>query len=213
MTPGVRSALLLALAAALSAALLSLAAHWTREPIAAARERARLAPLLALVPGADAPDQLSLHPLPVPPQFLAGLGLNEPEPAYQVRRGDAVLAVIVPTISDQGYGGRIRLLVGIDPAGNIAAVAVVEQRETPGIGDRILAAKSDWIRVFTGRSRNDPPPTRWQVRSDGGAFDQITGATISSRAVVRQVRRALDYFHEDRRRLLAPPPAAGNPPP
>ena len=202
----VRDALVLALVVALAATLFSLTLWLTREPIANARERAAQARLLELVPDLAQEAGLSLQRWPIPPRFHTGLGLEKPGFAYRVLKDAQVRAVIVPTVSAQGYGGSIRLLVGIDQSGTITGVRVVEQRETPGIGDRILTAKSDWLQIFTGRSRGDPPPSRWQVRSAGGAFDAIAGATVSSRAVIRQVRHALDYFADDRQQLLAPPP-------
>ena len=54
---------------------------------------------------------------------------------------------------------------------------------------------------------SDPPPAGWQVRKDGGEFDQFTGATVTPRAVVGAVRDALTYFERHRTELLAAPPA------
>ncbi|WP_442876608.1 FMN-binding protein [Endozoicomonas sp. GU-1] len=41
-------------------------------------------------------------------------------------------------------------------------------------------------------------------KKDGGEFDQFTGATITPRAVVAAVYRALQYFEANRKRLLDP---------
>jgi hypothetical protein len=79
-----------------------------------------------------------------------------------------------------------------------------------GLGDRIEERRSDWIHGFDGRSLGDPPVERWQVRKDGGDFDQFTGATVTPRAIVRAVRNALVYFSRHRDELFAapsPPPA------
>ncbi len=188
---------------ALAAAMLLSVVHWlTRAPIAQARELAAEAALLEVVPEFAKATDVSLDFLPVPPRFRIGLGSEAGARIYRIKRGGEILAVIVPALSPSGYGGPIRLIAGIDRNGIVTGVKVLEHHETPGLGDRIAAANSDWIRRFTGTSLTDPAPSRWQVRRDGGAFDQITGATISSRAVVRQVRRALAYFHDDRARLL-----------
>jgi electron transport complex protein RnfG len=188
---------------ALAAAMLLGAVHWlTRTPIAQARELAAEAELFAVVPAFATATDVSLDFLPVPPRFRTGLGSADGARIYRIKRGGEILAVIVPALSPSGYGGPIRLIAGIDRDGIVTGVKVLEHHETPGLGDRIEAAKSNWIDRFTGKSLIDPAPNRWQVRRDGGAFDQITGATISSRAVVRQVRRALDYFNDDRARLL-----------
>lgn len=188
---------------ALAAALLLSAIHWlTRAPIAQARELAAEAALREVVPEFAKATDVSLDFLPVPPRFRIGLGSEDGERIYRIKRGGEILAVILPALSPSGYGGPIRLIAGIDRNGIVTGVKVLEHHETPGLGDRIATNKSDWMRRFTGKSLTDPAPNRWQVRRDGGAFDQISGATISSRAVVRQVRRALDYFHDDRARLL-----------
>lgn len=197
-----RNAVVLVVVALVAAILLS-GVHWlTRAPIAQARELAAEVELFAVVPEFATASDVSLDFLPVPPQFRIGLGSEAGARIYRIKRGGEIQAVIVPARSPSGYGGPIRLIAGIDHNGIVTGVKVLEHHETPGLGDRIATNKSDWIRHFTGKSLTAPAPNRWQVRRDGGAFDQITGATISSRAVVRQVRRALDYFHDDRARLL-----------
>jgi Na+-translocating ferredoxin:NAD+ oxidoreductase subunit G len=82
-------------------------------------------------------------------------------------------------------------------------VRVAGHRETPGLGDYIDIHKSDWIKIFNGRSLADPPATGWRVSKDGGEFDARTGATVTPRAVVKAVHNALAYFQANRARLLA----------
>lgn len=202
MSVALRQALLLAALVAGSILVLLTLDRFTREPAARARQLAEEMLLGEIVPALSSDRDLTLDAVPIPPQYWLGLGLDAPEPVRRVRRGDHILAVIVPTVATRGYGGPIRLLVGIDRDGLVTGVRVVGERETPGIGDRIRADRSDWIQVFIGASRDAPPAAGWRVRREGGTFDAITGATVSSRAVVGQVRRALDYFHEDRKRLL-----------
>jgi electron transport complex protein RnfG len=55
---------------------------------------------------------------------------------------------------------------------------------------------------FTGKSSRNPAVARWRVRKDGGDFDQYTGATITSRAVVGSVGRTLEFFARHRDELL-----------
>ncbi|MGE3296995.1 MAG: electron transport complex subunit RsxG [Porticoccaceae bacterium] len=197
-----RNTVLLVVVALAAAALLSAVHGLTRAPIAQARALAAEALLLTVVPQFAKANDVSLDFLPVPARFRIGLGSADDARVYRIQRGGEILAVIVPALTPSGYGGPIRLIAGIDRDGTLTGVRVLEHHETPGLGDRIATDNSDWILRFTGKSLTDPAPNRWQVRRDGGAFDQITGATISSRAVVRQVRRALDYFHDDRTRLL-----------
>lgn len=80
----------------------------------------------------------------------------------------------------------------------------------PGLGDRIELAKSPWVHGFDGKSLGDPADAGWAVKKDGGTFDQFAGATVTPRAVVRAVHKALRYFDANRERLLAPEEAAGH---
>ena len=82
-------------------------------------------------------------------------------------------------------------------------------RETPGLGDYIEEERSDWIYGFDGKSLDNPPLERWAVKKDGGAFDQLTGATITPRAIVKAVRKTLIYFRD----IATPCTRPGNRPP
>jgi electron transport complex protein RnfG len=116
-----------------------------------------------------------------------------------VRRAGTTVAVLLNVVAPDGYAGPIRLLVAVDAAGRVLGVRVLEHRETPGLGDAIESRRSDWLRGFDGRSLVDPPRDRWEVRRDGGDFDQFTGATVTPRAVVRAVRKTLVHVerHHD----------------
>ncbi|WP_438879367.1 RnfABCDGE type electron transport complex subunit G, partial [Bacillus cereus group sp. Bce036] len=89
--------------------------------------------------------------------------------------------------------GAIKIIVGIDQQGNILGTRVLSHQETPGLGDKIDLRISDWILSFTGRQVNDDNQRQWQVRKDGGQFDQFTGATITPRAVVKAVKQTVEY--------------------
>jgi len=133
------------------------------------------------------------------------LGSDVPLPVYRARRQGEPAAAVITTIARQGYVGPIRLLVSITADGRILAARAIVHEETPGLGDRIDAAKSDWMNGFNGRSASDPPTERWAVRRDGGDFDQLTGATVTSRAVVDAVRDALLYFQQHRDEIFRRP--------
>jgi electron transport complex protein RnfG len=129
------------------------------------------------------------------------VALGQPGPVriFRARRAGVPVAVVMDLTAPDGYNGDIRLLVGIWYDGSISGVRVVRHRETPGLGDPIEARRSDWITRFTGKSLDDPQARGWAVRKDGGEFDQFTGATITPRAVVAAVQRALAWFaaHRD----------------
>ncbi|GEK48686.1 electron transport complex subunit RsxG [Halomonas pacifica] len=131
------------------------------------------------------------------------VGQRVPFSAWRVER-DGRAALILPVVA-QGYGGPIHLLVGIDRQGRLGGVRVTRHQETPGLGDPIERRKSDWILAFAGKSLTAPPRARWAVRPDGGDFDSFTGATITPRAVVTAVRRALDYVEAEGETLFTAP--------
>ncbi|HEY9198768.1 MAG TPA: electron transport complex subunit RsxG [Gammaproteobacteria bacterium] len=143
------------------------------------------------------------------------LGTDEPVTVYRARRNGQPAAAILAPVAPDGYSGDIKLLVAINADGTLAGVRVTAHRETPGLGDGIEADRSDWILKFTGRSLGDPDEKRWAVKKDGGVFDQFTGATITPRAVVKAVKKALIYFQHNRQTLFADaqPPVAEAPAP
>lgn len=125
---------------------------------------------------------------------------------YLASRQNQPVAVIMEAIAPDGYSGAIRLLVGIYANGEIAGVRAVSHRETPGLGDFIDTGRSDWIRQFEGKSTESPTADAWAVKRDGGDFDQLTGATITARAVVGTVYEALVFYRQHKARLLAGTP-------
>ena len=110
---------------------------------------------------------------------------------YPGRMDGETTGVAVET-SSPGYGGDIRLLVGFLPDGTIKEVAVLEHKETAGLGDKILKSKSDFPVQFEGKN---PENFRLAVMKDGnGDVDAITASTISSRAYCLALQKAYDAF-------------------
>lgn len=124
---------------------------------------------------------------------------------YRARMHGKIVAFAFPAIA-YGYSGAIDLIVGVDTKGKVLGVRVIEHHETPGLGDKIEADKSNWIFSFTGKSLKNPPPDKWKVKKDGGIFDQFTGATITPRGVVAGIKYALENFAAHRKQLLQDSP-------
>ena len=121
---------------------------------------------------------------------------------YRARLTDRPVAVVFSLVAPDGYNGEIKLLLGLSMQGVILGARVIEHKETPGLGDKIDDDKSNWLRGFTGHSLLYPGETEWTVNRDGGSFDQIAGATITSRAVVNLIRNTLVVFHDKQVLLL-----------
>lgn len=117
------------------------------------------------------------------------LGTAIPHRMYLARKNGQPVAAVVETTAPDGYSGAIQLLVAADFQGKVYGSRVLEQHETPGLGDKIEVRISDWIKHFANQTINGPTDERWAVKKDGGIFDQFTGATITPRAVVRSVKR------------------------
>lgn len=127
---------------------------------------------------------------------------GKPVTVYRARRNGQVQAVCYQ-VSTPGYGNSAMVMVmGVDRNGALLGVRVISHAETPGLGDKIELSRSDWILRFNGRSLNDPPPSGWAVKKDGGVFDQFTGATITPRALVKAVKGGLEFFAAHRLLLL-----------
>ena len=86
--------------------------------------------------------------------------------------------------SGSGYGGNIDIMVGLDSGFGIKGVSILSQTETPGVGNKIT--ESSFTDQFKGLSASDIA-----LKSEGGKIDAITGATISSRAVVNAVKEKM----------------------
>lgn len=117
---------------------------------------------------------------------------------YRVYANDEPVAALFVVSARDGYAGPIRLLIGVAMDGTVTGVRALEHRETPGLGDRIDVTKSDWITRFDGGSLIDPPPAKWAIKGDGGQFDQLTGASVTSRSVINAIKNTLTWFDANR---------------
>jgi len=197
------NALALALFALITALLLSSVNNVTRDRIAQAERLAAQSALLEVVPSELHDNDMLLDTQPIPSQFWSLLGLENGGNVHIARYNNEPIAVIIPTISPEGYSGDIAMLVGVNLDGSVAGVRVVKHRETPGLGDKIELRKNLWILDFNGRSLSNTPRQKWAVKKAGGDFDQFTGATITPRAVINQLVNTLTYFDQDNERLFA----------
>jgi len=195
-----RSAASLGLVALLGTALLAGVREWTADRIAEQERRVIREQLEQVLAGASYDNDLQQDFVIVADEtYFPG---GQEVVAYRARLAGEPVAVVLRFEAVNGYNGRIGLLAGIDLQGRLSGVRVVSHRETPGLGDGIEVERSDWILAFDGKSLQDPAEQGWRVRRDGGSFDQFTGATITPRAVVAAVRRALQYYALQRDRLI-----------
>ncbi|WP_373779062.1 electron transport complex subunit RsxG [Glaesserella sp.] len=116
---------------------------------------------------------------------------------YIAKKSEKVTAYAIQATAPDGYSGNIVLLSGIQPNGTVLGVRTLAHKETPGLGDKIETRISDWIYAFSGQQFSVENESQWAVKKDGGQFDQFTGATITPRAVVNNVRQSAKWVIEE----------------
>ncbi|WFS20231.1 electron transport complex subunit RsxG [Pseudomonas sp. 905_Psudmo1] len=194
-----KNALVLGMFAIGTVGSVALLQQGTATRIAAAEREAQVRALAEILPAGSYDNPLLDNRIEL---NAPELGHRSPQSAYLALKGDQPSALILPVTAPDGYSGAIHLLVGIFADGRLAGVRVLGHKETPGLGDKIELAKSDWVRSFEGKSLSDPGEDGWAVKKDRGEFDQFAGATITPRAVVKAVHGALRYFDKHRAQLL-----------
>jgi electron transport complex protein RnfG len=188
----IKTGLTLAVIAAICTALVALTFQATRERIVANEKALLEQSLQPALAGTFYDSGVSESRLILPPPH--GLPGNDPAVIYRVfAKGEPVAALFAVTARD-GFSGPIRILVGIGVGGTVTGVRILQHRETPGLGDKIESARSDWVFQFDGRSMGDPVATGWAIEVDGGEFDQLTGASVTPRAIIKANRETLNYF-------------------
>lgn len=135
-------------------------------------------------------------------ELPAAAAFGSPQPrlrAYPLRQQGETLGVVLLPVLVRGYYDDIALAVGIDSDGAVAGISVMSHQETAGIG--AAAMQPAYTDAIIGKSLQSPQLAAWAVRREGGDFDQVSGATISSSAVVRAVRDSLKLYAAEQDRL------------
>lgn len=188
-----RLAMVLAAFALVGTTLLALTYSATKDNIASSEKKARLALIAQILPPALYDNDIIRDAAGLPP--VPELGTAESSVVYRAMKEGKPVAAVLETIAPDGYAGKIKLLVAIKADGEVSGVRVVSHKETPGLGDYVDIARSNWIRIFDGTSLGRYPSNGdWKVKKDGGRFDYMAGATITPRAVVKAVHKTLVWF-------------------
>jgi electron transport complex protein RnfG len=198
----------LAVIAALLTVALAALAHLTQERIARNRQAWLMQRLDALIDPTSHDNDLFKDRIQVTAPEL--LETDVPAEVFRVRRGNQPVAIAIRSIAPDGYRGPIELLTAIRFDGTLIGVQVLRHNETPGLGDAFETRDPQWLQRFEGLSLNNPPQQRWTVRKDGGDFDAFTGATTTPRAIVKGVRRALEFYSARRDWLFNAPSGSAN---
>lgn len=191
-----RLCFVLTIIAAISAGVLAFVDQKTEEPIANALKAEEMAAVESVLPPFDNEADKDT------------VSVGDETQSYKFYRGrmeGEIVGAAFTVIAPNGYSGDIKVMVGVDTAGLVQGIVILDHRETPGLGAKIETA--GFRDQYRGRSLEDPET--WDVLKDGGTFKQITGATISSRAVTHCVARALEFFAANRGAILGLEESAG----
>lgn len=129
--------------------------------------------------------------------FMLPTGEGDSLEVYPAKKGDEIVGYAIKSYTNDGFSGYIGFMVGFNPEGVIYNINVIDQKETPGLGTKMVpegtSDKPEFKDQFKGK---DPADFSLKVKKDGGAVDAITAATISSRAFCDGIRRAYDTFEK-----------------
>ena len=168
---------------AIAALALGAVYNLTKEPIAIAKKKKLEAAIKIVLPEFDSITTLKV-----------GIGDGDSLVYYIASNHDTVIGTAIKTYSNKGFSGKIEIMVGFLPDGDIYNTAVVFQKETPGLGDKIEISKSNFPLQFKGKN---PAYFKLAVTKDGGDVDAITAATITSRAFCDALQRAYDSYESE----------------
>lgn len=156
----------------------------TKGPIAAAKLAKKIKAIDEVVVEYDNNPVDEMYKIPV-------AGFNDSLEVYPAKKDGQLMASAVRSYSPKGYGGYVWLMVGILPNGNIQNIAVLEHKETPGLGTKMNDA--EFKNQYIGKN---PSSFNLKVEKDGGEIDALTGATITSRAFCQATQLAFDMYME-----------------
>lgn len=182
---------------AISAGLLAGASILTKEPIKKAELKKTSSALKDVLPAFDNN--------PAAEKVTCKAADGREVVFYLAKKGGKLVGVAGEGSSNKGFNGNVTVMVGLDPAGTVQKVIVTKQGETPGLGtvvtdrkrektiydlfsDKKAAAGLPPNKILDGfEGKTAVPGKPWKVKKDGGQFDFVTGATITSRAVTDAV--------------------------
>lgn len=153
-----------------------------------------------IVSSEDFDNNPALDTVPIDEDFREFLGLIDfadfDKKVHIARLFGQPTVAIIPTNSLEGYNSAIKMMIGINKDGSIAGLRVVEHNESPGLTDYIDVRKSNWILSFNGKFLGSDFGERQIVVKNraSGKYDRLTGATITRKAIIRQVKKTLSYF-------------------
>ncbi len=157
-----------------AAACLGAMNNATAEPIAASKKAKQEAAIKAVLPEFTSIEEDSVNNQKI---FRA----------YDANR--AIVGIAIET-AELGFGGNVTTMVGFDANGVLVDYSLLQHAETPGLGSKLV----DWFKVKSDIRGAGADKMPLRVSKDGGEFDAITAATISSRAFLNSINKAYETY-------------------
>ncbi len=178
---------------AVAATALAFVYQATKEPIRLAKEEKKKKAIKKVVPEFD-----TLYN-PIENMFKIALAEGDSLECYPTKNGEDFSGYAIKANTSKGFSGEFWIMVGFTPDGKIYRTAVLEHKETPGLGDKMQKNKADWSNQFNeldvpNIEDIDGDGILIEVTKDQGTVDAITAATISSRAFCDACERAYNAF-------------------
>jgi electron transport complex protein RnfG len=163
--------------------------EFTKEPIEVSVLNKKLNAIRLVVP--------EFNNNPNDEMFMLPTGEGDSLEVYPAKKGEEVVGYAIRSYTNNGFSGYIGFMVGFTPDGTIYNINVLEHKETPGLGTKMVPdgtpEKPEFKDQFKGKN---PAGFQLKVKKDGGPVDAITAATISSRAFCEAVQRAYNTFEK-----------------
>ena len=129
--------------------------------------------------------------------FLLPTGEGDSLEVYPAKKGEEIVGYAIRSYTNNGFSGYIGFMVGFTPDGTIYNINILEHKETPGLGTKMVPdgtpEKPEIKDQFKGKN---PAEFQLKVKKDGGPVDAVTAATISSRAYCEGVQRAYNTLEK-----------------
>ena len=158
-----------------AAACLGAMNNLTAEPIAASKKAKQEEAIKAVLPEFTTVDEEAI--------------INE-QKIFRAYNANGELVGIAIETKELGFGGDVTTMVGFDANGTIVDYSLLAHAETPGLGSKLV----DWFKVKSDIRGADANKMPLRVSKDGGEYDAITAATISSRAFLNSINKAYETY-------------------
>lgn len=191
----IKNTLILTVITLVAGVLLGLVYEITKEPIAQAKEKAKMEAYRTVMAGADTFDAETVLKKDKINKLLKKkdiTGCTVDEVVAAKAKGE-IIGYVFTTTTSEGYGGNIQISVGIKKDGTVTGMEILSISETAGLG--MNADKPEFKSQYANKLVDTFVVTKTGAKNDN-EIDAISGATITSNAVTDAVNLAVVYFNE-----------------